>query len=272
MSGRRLGAVGGAAALVLGLFAVVGVLGAMGVVGGEHGRFVAAPYAAPEAGLWLGADALGRDLAVRALAGAQVSLAVGLGGALAAVGLGALLGGVAGLRGGAVGRSLVALTDSVAAIPGVVALLGAALVVGPGVGGVVAAIGLTQWTGVFRAVRAEARRLRAAEFVRAAEAMGAGTLHQLRVHLVPHLAPLLRASFALLFVHAVKVEAVLAFFGYSSQATPSWGLLLAECGGEVTRGIWWPLVAASAPLAALVLAAQALADRLGDQEGRGDYL
>ena len=240
MSGRRLGAVGGAAALVLGLFAVVGVLGAMGVVGGEHGRFVAAPYAAPEAGLWLGADALGRDLAVRALAGAQVSLAVGLGGALAAVGLGALL--------------------------------GAALVVGPGVGGVVAAIGLTQWTGVFRAVRAEARRLRAAEFVRAAEAMGAGTLHQLRVHLVPHLAPLLRASFALLFVHAVKVEAVLAFFGYSSQATPSWGLLLAECGGEVTRGIWWPLVAASAPLAALVLAAQALADRLGDQEGRGDYL
>ena len=261
MSGR-LGWTGWAAALALAAFAMAGALGAVGLAGAEHARIVAEPYAPPGSALWLGADALGRDLGARVLAGAQVSLFVGVAGALGTVGFGGLLGGLAGLRGGALERALVGLADAVAALPGVVALLGVALCVGPGLVGAAAAIILTQWTGVFRSVRAESRRLQSADFYRAAEAMGAGVGHQLRHHLAPHLRPLLLTSTALLFVHAIKVEAVIAFFGYSSQEAPSWGALLAECGGEVARGIWWPAVGASAPLAVVVLAAQVLADRI----------
>ncbi len=259
-----LGLAGGLSLASLAIFGLLALGAALGWIGGDYQAFVADPYAAPGVGLWLGADALGRDLGARVLQGAQVSLVVGLGGALLTLVIGACLGALAGLRGGWVDRLLVALTDAVAAIPPLVALLGGALILGPGVASVILVIGLSQWTGLFRSVRAEARRLAAADFVRAAEAMGAGFSHQLRVHLLPHLAPLLMTSAVLYFVHAIKVEAVLAFFGQSSQVLPSWGGLLAECGSELARGIWWPVVGASVPLAIVVLAAQVLADRLSD--------
>jgi peptide/nickel transport system permease protein len=262
--GARLGAAGALAAATLAAFVLVALAAALGLVGADFHAFVADPYAPPAPGLWLGADALGRDLGARVVQGAQVSLVVGVGGALLTLGVGGLLGALAGLRGGLVDRALVALTDAVAAIPPLIALLGGALILGPGVASVIVVIGLSQWTGVFRSVRAEARRLRVADFVRAAEAMGAGWGHQLRAHLLPHLAPLLLTSAVLYFVHAIKVEALLAFFGQSAQELPSWGGLLAECGSELARGIWWPLVGASVPLALLVLAAQVVADRLSD--------
>ncbi|MEZ4383220.1 MAG: ABC transporter permease subunit [Nannocystaceae bacterium] len=259
-----LGGAGSVAAAALAAFVGVAVAAALGLVGADSQAFVAEPYAPPTAGLWLGADALGRDLGARVLQGAQVSLVVGVCGSLLTLAIGGLLGALAGLRGGLVDRALVALTDAVAAIPPLLTLLGGALILGPGVRAVILVIGLSQWTGVFRSVRAEARRLRAADFVRAAEAMGAGWIHQLRAHLLPHLAPLLLTSAVLYFVHAIKVEALLAFFGQSAQELPSWGGLLAECGSELARGIWWPLVGASVPLAAVVLAAQVVADRLSD--------
>jgi len=262
----RLGIVGGLGLVVLLGFLGMALAAALGLVGAEHQAFVADPYAPPGEGLWLGADSLGRDLGARVIQGAQVSLLVGLGGALLTLGIGGLLGALAGLRGGGLDRLLVAVTDAVAAIPPLIALLGGALILGPGVTSVILVIGLSQWTGVFRSVRAEAARLRGADFVRAAQAMGAGFGHTLRVHLLPHLAPLLLTSAVLNFVHAIKVEAVLAYFGQSAQELPSWGSLLAECGSELARGIWWPLVGASVPLALLVLVAQVLADRLSDDE------
>jgi len=261
---QRLGLAGGLSLAVLGAFVVIALGASVGLWGADYHGFVADPYAPPGAGLWLGADALGRDLGARVLQGAQVSLVVGLGGALLTLVTGGVLGALAGFRGGIVDRLLVALTDAVAAIPPLVALLGGALLLGPGVASVIVVIGLSQWTGLFRSVRAEARRLAAADFVLAAEAMGAGPLHQLRVHLLPHLGPLLLTSAVLYFVHAIKVEALLAFFGQSSQELPSWGGLLAECGSELARGIWWPVIGASVPLALLVLAAQVVADRASD--------
>lgn len=258
----RLGVAGLVALAILAGFVALALAAALGLVAADFHAFVADPHAPPGPGLWLGADALGRDLGARAIQGARVSLTVGTGGSILTLAIGGLLGGLAGLRGGAVDRLLVALTDAVAAIPPLITLLGASLLLGAGVLPVILAIGLSQWPAIFRSIRAEARRLRRADFVRAAEAMGAGLGHQLRVHLIPHLAPLLGTSAVLYFVHAVKVEAVLAFFGQSSQELPSWGLLLSECGSELARGIWWPLAAASAPLALLVLAAQVLADRL----------
>ncbi|HFE47146.1 MAG TPA: ABC transporter permease [Nannocystis exedens] len=262
---ERLGLAGGLSVLLLVGFAVVAIGASTGLIAADYRSFVADPYGPPGAGLWLGADALGRDLGARVIQGAQVSLLVGVSGALLTLCTGSMLGALAGLRGGGVDRVLVAITNAIAAIPPLIALLGGALILGPGVFSVIVVIGLSQWTGIFRSVRAEARRLLSADFVRAAEAMGAGPGHQLRVHLLPHLAPLLWTSAVLYFVHAIKVEAVLAYFGQSAQELPSWGALLAECGSELARGIWWPLVGASVPLALLVLAAQVLADRLSDR-------
>lgn len=266
---RGLGLSGWLATTGLAAFVVLAAGAAIGLWAGGFEAAVGREHMSPEPGLWLGTDALGRDLLARTVQGARVSLTVGGGAALGLVALGGLLGAFAGLRGGWSDRLLVGLCDALAAIPPVVTLLGAALLLRPGLVTAIVAIAVTQWHGVFRSVRAEALRMRAADHDRAARAMGAGTLHRISWHLLPRLRPLLVVSLVLSFVYAVKVEALLAYFGASAQALPSWGRLLAETGSELARGIWWPTAAASVPLALLVLCAQVLADRLGGVEPRG---
>lgn len=245
-------------------FVVLAVSAKLGLVAGGYAAAVGPEYMAPGPGAWLGTDALGRDLLARAIQGTRVSLAVGGLGALGMVAIGAGLGALAGVRGRAVDRSLVAVADAFAAVPPLVVLLAAALVATPGVVAAALAIACTQWTGVFRSVRAEALRVRASDHDRASVAMGAGTWHRVRWHLGPQLRPVLRTAVVLAFVYAVKVEAVLAYFGASEPDLPSWGRMLAESGSELARGIWWPTLAASVPLALLVLCAQVLADELGE--------
>lgn len=266
---RQLGAAGYAGLAGLLGFAVLAGGAALGLWAGGFEAAVGREYLSPGPGAWLGTDALGRDLLARTIQGARVSMLVGGGAALGMVVIGGILGGLAGLRGGWTDRLLAGLCDAVAAIPPIVMLLGAALLLRPGLGTAIVAIAATQWHGVFRGVRAEALRMRAADHDRAARAMGAGILHRVRWHLWPRLRPVLITALVLGFVYAVKVEALLAYFGASAQTLPSWGRLLAETGSELARGIWWPTAAASVPLALLVLCAQVLADRLGDGEPRG---
>ncbi|MDC0717033.1 ABC transporter permease [Nannocystis bainbridge] len=254
MLGGRLALLG------LGGFAVLASGAAAGLWAQAWDVPVGRPYMSPGTAAWLGTDALGYDLFAQVVQGARVSLVAGVGGAAGAVAVGGLLGAWAGLRGGWTDRLLSGATDAFAAVPPVVALLAMALALGPGVATVVVAIAVTQWTGVFRAARAEGQRLRVADYYRAAEAMGAGALHQIGWHVVPALRPVLLSALVVLFAHAVKVEALLAYLGASAPELPSWGKLLARSGSELARGVWWPTVAASAPLALLVLCAQVLAD------------
>ncbi|SFD84750.1 peptide/nickel transport system permease protein [Nannocystis exedens] len=258
-----LGRAGRVALLGLGGFAVLALGAAAGLWAQAWDVPVGRPYMSPGTGTWFGTDALGYDLFAQAVQGARVSLVAGAGGAAGAVAVGGALGAWAGLRGGWTDRLLSGATDAFAAVPPVVALLAIALALGPGVSTVVVAIAATQWTGVFRAARAEGQRLRVADYYRAAQAMGAGTLHQIGWHVVPALRPVLLSALVVLFAHAVKVEALLAYLGASAPELPSWGKLLARSGSELARGIWWPTLAASAPLALLVLCAQVLADRSG---------
>lgn len=260
---------GGTRAAALGLagFVALALGAAAGLWAGRWDVPVGRPYMAPGTGAWLGTDALGYDLLAQAIQGTRVSLVAGLGGAAGAVAIGGLLGAWAGLRGGWSDRLLAGATDAFAAVPPVVALLGVGLALGPGLSTVVLAIAATQWTGVFRAARAEGQRLRAADYLRAAQAMGAGTLHQVGWHVLPALRPVLLSSLVVLFAYAVKLEALLAYLGASAQALPSWGKLLAHSGSELARGVWWPTVAGALPLALLVLCAQVLADRASARRG-----
>ena len=260
---RALGRAERLALLGLGGFVVLALGAAAGLWAQAWDVPVGRPYMSPGTDAWLGTDALGYDLFAQAVQGARVSLVAGVGGAAGAVAVGGALGAWAGLRGGWTDRLLSGATDAFAAVPPVVALLAMALALGPGVSTVVVAIAATQWTGVFRAARAEGQRLRAADYYRAAQAMGAGTLHQIGWHVVPALRPVLLSALVVLFAHAVKVEALLAYLGASAPELPSWGKLLARSGSELARGVWWPTLAASAPLALLVLSAQVLADRSG---------
>ena len=258
------------ALFVVALLVVAASGAALDLWGADYAALQTAPYERPSAAHPLGTDALGRDLWARTLQGARLSVFTGLAAALGTVLIGAVVGAAAGLVGGRLDRACTGLADTIASIPAVVALLGLGLALGPGLRSVAVAIAVSQWPGCFRAVRAEAARLRTATFVRAARAMGASPTWIVRRHVLPHLRPLVGTTLAIQLAWSIKAEALLGFFGLSDPHLPSWGRILAESSNEIGRGIWWPLAAAGLPLAIVVFAAQVLADEVDTRPGCAD--
>ncbi len=185
--------------------------------------------------LWLGSDVLGRDVWARLVHGARWSLglaATAVGGATA---LGALVGLVAGWRSGITDQALMRATDIAIALPAlyVVLLFRASLplVLEPGALFLLMAVVLTLagWPSVARGVRAVVAVERQRDYVLASRAMGAGSWHVLRRHLLPAVLPFLATQAVLLLPSFIVAEATLSFIGLGfAEPTPSWGTLLRD--------------------------------------------
>jgi peptide/nickel transport system permease protein len=189
----------------------------------------------------LGTDDLGRDLLLRLLEGGQVSLAIGLIIALVAALIGTIIGLTAGYLGGPVDTVLMRLTDSVIALPRLPLLIVLAAVDpaklgipdaiahSPALGfwRIVAIISLVGWTTVARLVRGATLSVREREFVRAAEALGAGPLRIMTVHILPNVAAPVVVATTLSVGGIILLESVLSFLGLGIQPPmASWGNML----------------------------------------------
>jgi peptide/nickel transport system permease protein len=181
----------------------------------------------PAAGHPLGLDELGRDVLSRLLAGARVSVAVGLAVVVVAGSIGSLIGAVAGYAGGAVDALLMRLTDVVLAFPGILLAIALVAVLGPAVSHVVLALAVIGWVGYARLVRGQVLKLREEEFVLAARAAGLPARRVLLRHVLPSVLPLLVVQATLGMAGAVLAEAGLSFLGLG-QPPPgaSWGTMI----------------------------------------------
>ena len=215
----------------------------------------------PAPGLWLGTDALGRDLLARlALAGPN-SLAVASAAALLAVVPGAFLGAAAALHPWADGL-LMRLADALLAVPALVLALALVTLFGAGPAGLIPALAIPELPRVLRLVRALALTAAAEPWYQAARGIGAGPWARLMRHLAPALAGSLLAVLAQVFAVALLVEALLGFLGLGLPSeNPGWGSLLAE-GRDRLRTAPWLVLAPGACIALAVFASQLLADAL----------
>lgn len=195
----------------------------------------------------LGTDELGRDMLLRLLEGGRVSLLVGLTAALAAAVLGTAIGLVAGYFGGRLDAALMRLTDGVIALPllPLLVVLAAADLQKLGVPAavqqseavnlyrIIVLVTLVGWTTVARLVRGATLSLKRQDFVRAAEALGAGHRRIMLVHILPNLATPIIVATSLAVGEVILLESVLSFLGLGiAPPLASWGNMLT--GAEET--------------------------------------
>ncbi len=195
----------------------------------------------PSAAHPLGTDELGRDLLLRLLYGGQISLLVGLTAALGAALIGTAIGLLAGYYGGAPDALLMRLTDGVIALPILPLLIVLAAVDLSKLGlpdslvtsenaslyRIVGLIALVGWTTVARLVRGATLATKAREFVRAAEALGAGHARIMLVHILPNVVSPVIVATTLSIGNIILLESVLSFLGLGIQPpVPSWGNML----------------------------------------------
>lgn len=198
-------------------------------------------FQGPSAAHWLGTDELGRDLLARLLYGGQVSIFVGIAAALASAVIGTLIGLPAGYYGGKLDAILMRLTDGVIALPLLPLLIVLAAIDLTKLGlpdelarseeaslyRIVILISLVGWTTVARLVRGATLAMKAREFVRAAEALGAGHLRIMLRHILPNVVSPIIVATTLSIGNIILFESVLSFLGLGIQPPiPSWGNML----------------------------------------------
>src|SRR5688572_311030 len=176
---------------------------------------------------WFGLDELGRDILARVLAGARISLLVGLVVVGVSASVGIVLGSVAGYFGGYVDEVISRLIDILLAFPGLLLAIALVAVLGPSLQNVVLALTLIGWVGYARLVRGQVLRAREFEYVQAARALGASVPRILARHVIPTTLPAVSVQATLGMGGAILSEASLSFLGLGVQPpTPSWGTML----------------------------------------------
>lgn len=190
---------------------------------------IRATHQRPNATHWLGTDENGRDVFSRAIVGARASLTVGLTAMIVAIGIGVVVGGVAGYFGGLLDAVLMRITDGLLAIPTFFLALIVVAVFRPTFVNLILVIGVTSWMTAARVVRSEVLRYRARDFVLAARALGASDARILWRHVLPHAVPSVVVAATLGVAQAILLESALSYLGLGIQPpTASWGNMLSN--------------------------------------------
>lgn len=212
----------------------------------------------------LGTDDLGRDVLVRMLYGARISLLVGF----VAVGIscliGIVLGALAGYYGGWIDALLMRFVDIMLCFPTFFLILAVIAFLDPSIWNIMIVIGLTSWMGVARLIRAEFLSLRQRDFVLAAQALGASDARLIFRHVLPNAMSPVLVSATLGIAGAILTESALSFLGIGVQPpTPSWGNMLIT-GKQTLGSAWWMSVFPGLAILVTVLGYNLLGEGIRD--------
>ena len=204
------------------------------------GQVLRAPLTSdPDSGrrFWLGTDSVGKDVAAQMIAGARISLTVGLVATGLSLLIGLLIGALSGYLGGWVDLILQRVVEIMMCFPTFILILVVVAMTGRDIFVIMLVIGLTGWAGIARLVRGEYLAQSVRDYVAAGQALGLGSWRIMFRHILPNaLTPLLiTATFGV--AGAVGSESGLSFLGLGDPTIASWGTLLEQ--GRQNIAYWW---------------------------------
>lgn len=210
----------------------------------------------PSTAHFLGTDENGRDVLARLLAGAQVTLGIGVASATISMIVGSALGTLAGTFGRAVDDFIMRATDMALALPTLFVILLFSTLIRPGVLQVILLIGLTGWMPVARIVRGATREVVTRQYVLAASSIGARPWRITRYHVLPNLRPVILVTANLQLSRAILTEATISFLGVGIQPPDAtWGSMLSSAQSYLLIAPWLAIVPGVALSIAMLLIA-----------------
>lgn len=273
-----------ASVVILALMVVAAIVGPW-LLPASYGEPSTLQFSTPS---WIhpfGTDLLGRDLLYRVLAGARISLVVGMAGAAVSFVVGTTYGLVSGYAGGKTDSVMMRLVDILYAIPRLIIVLvfinafdkplklwlvdmGASDLIGYSkIIILVLSLGLIEWLTMARIVRGQVLALKNLQFVTAARSLGQRRLRIVLRHLLPNLAGVVIIYLTLTIPAVILDESFLSFLGLGIQAPQaSWGTLLSD-GAQAINPVhshWWLLVFPAVAMSLTLLALNFLGDALRD--------
>jgi peptide/nickel transport system permease protein len=216
-----------------------------------------------------GTDPYSRDVLSRVIYGARLSLTIGLLATLVSLTLGVAYGAIAGYAGGFTDGIMMRVLDAFLAIPRLLLLLGI-LVAWPqlSIGPLILFLGLTGWFGLSRIVRGQVLALKHAEFVTAAQALGASRRRILWRHLLPNLVSPIVVAATLGVAHVIVLEAGLSYLGIGvPPPLASWGNIIYD-GADQPATLWWMSLFPGLFMVLTVMTLNILAEALSEAHER----
>jgi len=176
----------------------------------------------------LGTDKLGRDLLVRLMIGARISLLVAFIAAFTNLVIGILYGGISAYIGGNTDNIMMRIVDVISTIPLTlyVILIMVILPRDSGIMSIIIALGSVYWVNMARVVRGQILTLKEQDYVHAAKIMGTSTWRILITHLIPNAMGPIIVTVTMLIPSAIFIEAFMSFIGLGvSPPMASWGTM-----------------------------------------------
>ena len=193
----------------------------------------------PNSEMWLGGDALGRDMYSRLLHGARISLYVGILSSFIGTTIGMVVGVASVHYGGVADLVVQRFVDAMIAFPGLILAIAIMAALGASINNVVIALSIAYIPSATRILRSQSLAIREMDYILASRALGVGDWRIMIRHIVPNCFSLYIVIVTLHLGGAIIAEAGLSFLGIGAPPQePSWGAMLTGAAQNVRIAPW----------------------------------